>query len=50
MAGLGITALLIAGECKSGEPSGVGKLGRVAAGKLGLDTPPAELPAPANRQ
>ncbi|MBW6525147.1 hypothetical protein KZ810_16760 [Sphingomonas sp. RHCKR47] len=42
VAGLGITALLISGERKSGEPSELAKLERAAADKLGLDTPPAD--------
>jgi len=42
VAGLGITALLIAGERKSGEPSELATLERAAADKLGLDTPPAD--------
>ena len=42
VAGLGITALLIAGERKSGEPSEVVTLERKTAEKLGIDTPPAD--------
>jgi len=36
VAGLGITAMLIAGERKSGAPSELAALERTAAGKLGL--------------
>ena len=42
VAGLGITAMLMAGERKSGKPWELTKLERASATKLGLDTPPPE--------
>jgi uncharacterized membrane protein YagU involved in acid resistance len=42
VAGLGITALLMAGERKSGEPSEIVTLERKTAEKLGIDTPAAD--------
>lgn len=42
LAGLGITAMLIASERKSGKPSELTDLERASAGKLGLETPPAD--------
>ncbi|WP_294331023.1 hypothetical protein, partial [uncultured Sphingomonas sp.] len=42
VAGLGITALLIAGERKSGQPSELATLERAAATKIGRTPPPAD--------
>ncbi len=50
LAGLGITALLIAGERKSGKPSELTVLERKAAEKLGLETPPADALPSAGEQ
>jgi hypothetical protein len=51
VAGLGITALMIAGERKSGEPSELAKLERTSAHRLGFHpVPPANrLPGPAGQ-
>lgn len=47
IAGLGITAMLMAGERRSGAPSELATLERTGAAKLGLETPaPDILPAP----
>jgi len=46
-AGAGITALLIAGERKSGKPSEIADLGRASLAKAGGDPPAADaLPSP----
>ena len=39
VAGLGITAMLVAGERKSGKPSELAELERASAARLGLETP-----------
>ena len=49
VAGLGITALLMAGERKSGEPSEIVTLERKTAEKLGIDTPAADA-LPSSRE
>jgi hypothetical protein len=47
VAGLGITAMLIAGERKNGKPSELAGLERRSAAKIGLEASPAEaLPSP----
>ncbi len=40
VAGLGITAMLMAGETKTGEPSELALLERASAHRLGVDVPP----------
>jgi hypothetical protein len=42
VAGIGISALLMSGERRSGRPSELAVLERSAAGRLGLATPPAD--------
>jgi hypothetical protein len=50
VAGLGITALLMAGERKSGEPSELAKLERASAERIGVATPPAQALPSAREQ
>jgi uncharacterized membrane protein YagU involved in acid resistance len=50
VAGLGITALLVAGERKSGEPSELAQLERAAAAKIGRTPPPADQLPDASEQ
>ncbi len=50
VAGLGITALLMAGERKSGTPSEIVTLARNSADKLGIETPPADALPSAGEQ
>ncbi len=42
LAGLGLSALMMAGEKKTGKPSELADLERRAAGRLGRDTPPVD--------
>ena len=50
IAGLGITAMMIAGEKKQGTPSELADLERTTLRKLGMDAPPADQLPGANEQ